>query len=352
MADIQRHFETFVNTIKLSGEEEILRQKRTAIVDALRIGLERDFKARGEAVPTFTHFNQGSYSLKTGVKPEGSSNDYDIDVGIVFAEDPKDHADDPVKLKRWVRDALDGHTKDIRIKTPCVTVMYQVGYHVDLAVYAHPDKKTSGELPLSWGKEHAAVQEWQDNHPSKLADLIKQTFPDKEQRRQFRRVLRALKRWRDRKYKSATSHAAPVGVGLTVAGLTWFRPQIDTFNQTANDRLATELFVRQLLANFRDGVWSSKDEASGRRLVVKLPFTPYKDVFERINNSNMGKLEGFLKSLLADLETAGSASSTKDACAAMRRQFGPDFPEGDDTDGTTEGSKKHPPVIVPSHTSG
>lgn len=352
MADVQRQFEAFIKTIKLSGEEDLLRQKRTAIIKALRAGLERDFTRRGEPVPTFTHFNQGSYSLKTGIKPEGTSNDYDIDVGIVFAENPDDHADDPVKLKRWVRDALGDHTKDICIKTPCVTVTYLAGYHVDLAIYANPDQDISGELPLSWGKENAKVQEWQLNHPGKLAELIKQTFPKKEERRQFRRVLRALKRWRDRKYKNATSHAAPVGVGLTVAGLTWFRPQVDTFNNTEDDRRATELFVRELLAHFQDGVPSAKDGVAGRRLVVRLSFTPNKDVFERINNNNMEKLESFLKDLLTDLVAAGDATSNRDACTAMRRQFGPDFPEGDDSDGTTEGSKKHPPVMVPGHTSG
>lgn len=353
MADVQKQFKKFIEDIKLSEEEETLREKRKTVIDALHAGLKRDFETQGETPPDFKSFNQGSYSLKTGIKPAGGGNDYDIDVGIVFAVDPEEHEDDPVKLKRWVRDALKGHTDSVKIKTPCVTVAYKAGYHVDLAVYADPDKKIDGELPLSWGKEHAETQEWQTNHPSELGKRIRSTFPDKAERKQFRRVLRALKRWRDLKYKSATSHAAPVGVGLTIAGLEMFEPQVDTFNGTEDDRQATEIFVRKLLAAFKNNCWSVKDEARGRCLMVEVPFAPRTDVFERINNNNMDKLETFLKELLADLEKADRAKTNKEACKHMRDQFGTDFPEGEDEpDGSTEGSKSLSPVWVPPHTSG
>lgn len=355
MASVQKEFIKFVDAIKLgtTDEERVLREKRDAVVNALRNGLKRDFEAKDEPVPTFRHFNQGSYNLKTGIKPEGSSNAYDIDVGIVFEVDPNDYTDDPVELKRWVRDALDDHTDDVRIKTPCVTVSYKAGYHVDLAIYADKDGVTTGELPLAWGKDRGAQQEWQTNHPSRLRNLIRETFPEKDDRHQFRRVLRALKRWRDRKYKSATSHAAPVGVGLTVAGLvgsTKFVPRFDVQGEP-DDRRATEDFVRSLLNAFQNSHWSGKDGASGRRLVVNLPFAPHKDVFERINNRNMGVLEERLQALLDDLVAAAEADSHKEACNHMRRQFGDDFPEGKD-DEPTKNSKAHTPVWVPSHTSG
>lgn len=357
MANVQKQFLTFHNTIKLGTfeEEQTLRDKRDAVVNALRTGLKRDYEKRGETPPAFTSFNQGSYSLKTGIKPLGDSNTYDIDVGIVFAVDPMadPYNDDPGLLKRQVRDALNNHTQDIRIKTPCVTVTYAAGYHVDLAVYAQPEMDKSGDLPLSWGKENAATKEWQTNRPSRLGELIKETFPDAANRKQFRRVLRALKRWRDIKYKSATSHAAPVGVGLTICGLTMFVPQVDVFNGTDDDRLATERFVRSMLGAFRNSCWSTKDAAYGRRLVVLVPFAPGKDVFERINNNNMAKLEELLTALLSDLEAAGQAETNTEACTCMRRQFGTDFPEGEDEpDESTKGSKTYPSVWVEPHTSG
>ncbi|WP_407572395.1 cyclic GMP-AMP synthase DncV-like nucleotidyltransferase [Deinococcus altitudinis] len=353
MAHVQKQFETFIDTIKLSGEEQILREKRDAVVTALRKGLKRDFGARNETPPSFESFNQGSYSLKTGIKPEGGGSNYDIDVGIVFAVNRKDHEADPLKLKRWVRDALKDHTDDVRIKTPCVTVNYVAGYHVDLAVYADPDQRIDIELPLSWGKEHGETQEFQVNNPGALKDLIYSAFPDKTHRKQFRRVIRALKRWRDRKYRSATSHAAPVGVGLTVAGLSMFTYRYSHFHAADDDRQATEDFIQKMLNDFRDNCWSSKDKANGRRLVVAVPFAPNKDVFDRINNSNMLKLEELLKALLTDLKAAGTAGTNTEACTAMRRQFGPDFPEGDNSkDESTAGSKAQVRAIVGSQVSG
>ena len=355
MANVQKEFEKFVSTIRLGtmDEEQVLREKRDAVVNALRRGLTKNFEAKGQPVPTFQRFNQGSYSLKTGIRPEGGGNAYDIDVGIVFEVNPDDYNDDPVELKRWVRDALDGHTDDVRIKTPCVTVNYKAGYHVDLAIYANENGKTKGELPLSWGKAQGSQQEWQTNHPSKLGELIQETFPDSDERHQFRRVVRALKRWRDRKYKSATSHAAPVGVGLTVAALvgsTKLIPRTDV-QGNPDDRGTLEGFVRALLASFRDSCWSMKDQAYGRRLVVTLPFAPHKDVFERINNSNMKVLEERLQALLQDLVAADKATSKTEACNLMQRQFGDDFPQCED-DKSTQNSKKQPAVWVPSHTSG
>lgn len=266
--------------------------------------------------------------------------------------DEQTYQDDPGIVKRWVRDALAEHTDDIRIKTPCVTVTYKAGYHVDLAVYAEPDMDFSGELPLSWGKEHASEQNWQINNPGELKRQIATTFGETE-RKQFRRVLRALKRWRDLTYKNATSHAAPVGVGLTIAGLTMFSPQVDVFNDTQDDRLATEIFVKNLLNAFRNSCWSEKDQAYGRRLEVKVPFAPYGDVFARINNNNMAKLEGYLQDLLADLEAARDAEKNTVACQYMRDSFGTDFPKGDDDqEDSTENSKRHSAVWVPPHTSG
>lgn len=345
MADVQKQFKKFIDTIRLgtTDEEKTLRDKRDQVLEALRDGLRENFKDSEEPTPTFANFNQGSYSIRTGIKPVDENADYDIDVGIVMDIDKADHAANPVKPKIWVRDALDGRIDNttVTIKTPCVTVTFDDGCHVDLAVYADPDKKTRGELPLSWGKENASNKEWQTNHPSRLEALIEETFPNQDDRAQFRRVIRALKRWRDLKYKSQTSHAAPVGVGLTVAGLVWptrFQPQRSVFHGTEDDRKALELFVRSLLDNFRNGQYGDKDDESGRRLVVTLPFAPDKDVFARITNRNMEVLESKLKDLLADIEEARDAESNKDACACMRRQFGKDFPEGEDEE--TEDTEK------------
>lgn len=68
MADVQRQFETFIDIIKLSDEEATLREKREAVLNALDKGLKREFAKKNQAPPKYRHFNQGSYSLKTGIK--------------------------------------------------------------------------------------------------------------------------------------------------------------------------------------------------------------------------------------------------------------------------------------------
>ena len=130
MLNLQKEFLDFHENIKLSDENATLREKREILLNKLSENI-------CEEAATYTTFNQGSYAMGTGIKPE--DDDYDIDVGIKF-DINKDDYSDPVKVKKWVRDALEGHTKSVKIRRSCVTVTYQKDnepiYHVDFAIYA------------------------------------------------------------------------------------------------------------------------------------------------------------------------------------------------------------------------
>ncbi|GMA17686.1 nucleotidyltransferase (plasmid) [Deinococcus metallilatus] len=355
MAKVQKQFYEFDKEIQLgtTEEEPTLRERREQVLDALRSGLKKLFEDKDESAPSFKKFDQGSYSLKTGVKPIDEQHDYDIDVGAVFNIDSTqgDYKDDPTKIKRLIRDALDLELDEgtVEIKTPCVTVTFDDGCHVDLAAYADPDMRTDIELPLARGKEFAGSPEWQTNHPSELARRIRTTFSIKEERQQFKRVLRALKRWRDHKYRSATSHASPVGVGLTVAGLTMFTPQGRELYGTTDDRAALQNFVQNLLDTFQDNMKGDKDDELGRRLVVELPFAPYTDVFARMTNRNMEIFEDRLIDLRDALRDAGDAGKNTDACKVLQGQF-KGFPDGEDEEeeGTKDSVKKAAAILTPS----
>jgi hypothetical protein len=142
--------------------------------------------------------------------------DYDIDQGLAPAEYP-----DPVVLKARVHEALDGHTSSVRIRRPCVTVQYQRDgepvYHVVVAVYSAASATRDGKARLATGREHSAdaFRVWNVSDPEGLTATIFGRFTG-DDRKQFRRVVRYLKRWRDRNF-SEGGHAAPVGGGLTVA---------------------------------------------------------------------------------------------------------------------------------------
>lgn len=356
MAKVQKQFIEFDDKIRLGtieGEAN-LRERREQVLTALKDGLAEIYADKDEKAPNFKKFDQGSYSLKTGIVPVDNKHDYDIDVGAVFDIDHEsdEYKDDPVKIKRLIRDALEKKLEEgtVEIKSPCVTVTFDDGCHVDLAAYADVEMRIDVKLPLARGKEFAQNPEWETNYPSELARRIKSAFPNKDERKQFRRVLRALKRWRDLKYRSATSHASPVGVGLTVAGLTMFKPQGQELYDNTDDRAALEKFVRNLLNNFQENQQGDKDDEPGRRLVVTLPFAPHKDVFARMTNNNMGVLEDKLQKLLDDLVEAGEADKNTEACKCLKRQFGKDFPDGEDEedDSTKNSVRKSLAILSPS----
>ena len=129
MPAMQKQFEEFHKAICFDEDDEkaTLREKRDTIIKALRDNL-------GDDVPSFTHFNQGSYSMHTGVVP--LDGNFDIDVGLIF-DCNQDKYPDPVVLKKKVRDAVNTNFRTVVIRRPCVTVNYVSGgetaYHAKLA---------------------------------------------------------------------------------------------------------------------------------------------------------------------------------------------------------------------------
>jgi hypothetical protein len=287
MTDLQKYFEDFHNKIKLSDENEILREKREIVLNKLRIRLKKIFEERGETPPRFVHFNKGSYAMGLGTVPINC--DYDIDVGLLF-DICKDSYPDPVVVKEWVYDALVGHTDEVTMMQPCIRVQYHLGeeptYHLDLAVYAHAGDM-NGQIYLARGKQYSSPDRriWAEDDPKGLITTINNRFGDEDDREQFRRVIRYLKRWKDFKFPS-DGNAAPIGIGITVAAYYWFSPNrvlIDTIKNKYkdNDLNALRSFVDQMLWQFRT---VDHDGELAERLVVTLPVQPYNDLFKKMSN--------------------------------------------------------------------
>lgn len=318
----QSNFLRFHDTIKLidADDNAVLREKRDAVLRRMR---ERGLR--------FDSFNQGSYAMGTGCKPVRS--DFDIDVGIVFSGTARERPEDPRTVKRWVRDAVDGHTSNIEWRRHCVRVQYtrqgEDRYHVDLAVYWRtvPEQTWLGstgtdEWYLAVGKEHSGSDErsWQPAEPRKLIDTVSNHLAG-EDRQQFRRVVRYLKRWKDEKF-AAEGNAAPVGIGITAACLRWFRPTPTYGTPTPlqyDDLAATLELVNHMRGNFQhvvhEGEWV-------RRLAVNLPTKPGRDVFGKMSNAQMRVFSERLDQLSNALQRA---RDTRDG-ASLVGVFGPDFP--------------------------
>jgi hypothetical protein len=351
MTDLQSYFEEFHSKIKLDDENDILREKRGILLDKLQTRISEMFEEKGETPPKYTHFDKGSYAMHLGVVPLNS--DFDIDEGLEFDIDKNDYPD-PVIVKQWVYDALSGHTDDVKIKQPCVTVQYHLNdepcYHVDFAVYGH-DGTQNGIIYLSRGKPGSDENQkrWEQDDPKGLIKAIGEIFPDEDDRYQYRRIIRYLKRWKDIKF-SSDGNEAPIGVALTVAGYHWFQPAKELLDPVANsykyqDLKALRSFIDEMISNFKSVY---HDDELAERLEAQLMVEPYNDLFEKMTNLQMANLKEKLIKLRDVLsEVDDEDADPVEACKKLQKQFGEDFPvpEAKDT-GQTRG-----PAIISSSTS-
>lgn len=351
MADVQRHMIKFHEAIKLKrfDENETLREKRDRILERLDRELKKLFTLEGIEVIEYETFDQGSYAMGTGNKP--FNGHYDIDTGIRFKICKEDYPD-PVKLKELVYLALLGHTKHVEIRRPCVTVFYQQDgesiYHVDLAIYSDKDCNPDGKMYLAKGKQNSGAEHriWQESDPLALIELIKNNFSDRDDDKQFRRIIRYLKRWKDVKFLSDGGNAAPIGIGITVAAYNWFTPvkTVNSFDNTKNydDLEALRNFIDAMLANFQH-VYSNGDIVE--RLEVKLPVSPDCDLFENMTNKQMEEFKEKLETLFNAVEQAQQKVDPVEACEILHKQFGDDFPVPSKED---TAQKRSPAIISTS----
>lgn len=347
MSSLQYYFEKFHNTIKLKNMEEDkqLREKRNIILERLNEKLKEGNR------PSYNHFNQGSYAMNIGVIPV--DNDYDIDVGIRFEISKDDYK--PVDVKNWVFEALNGHTYNVNMKNPCVRVAYLnngvIEYHVDLAIYAA--NNSDGKLYLARGKQNSidAYRIWEVSNPLGLIDLINNHYEDADDRAQFRRVIRYMKRWKDVKF-SSTGNAAPVGIGLTVCAYYYFavNKSLDyaTGKSKYNDLSSLTNFVQTMLNHFTP-VYSTIDEAYFDRLRAELPTEPNNDIFENMTGRQMEDFKAKLEDLLTTLKEADAEADPVKACEKLQKVFGDDFrvPTADET-----AAKAAAPAMVGVSNSG
>lgn len=313
MPAVQNHFEDFHSNIKLDEDDEKakLREKRETLLKTLKDNLDND-------VPTFQNFNQGSYSMHTGVVP--LNGNYDIDVGLIF-DCKRDKYSDPVELKKKVRDALDSNGRTVAIRRPCVTVNYmhdgKPEYHVDLAIYS---KRDDDLLDLAKGKENSdeSFRVWESSDPKKLTEIICTAFNDTNQLAQYRRCIRYIKRWRDFHFRNG---GAPISVALTVAAREWFKPRFETSGKPS-DLLALLDWVKAMLSRFED-VYT--DEGWHKRLKVTLPVTPNNDLMEGMTKGQMTSFKEKLEALRDALSEAYDEELPEEACKLLNKQFGDDF---------------------------
>lgn len=343
---LQSYFEKFNKNIKMDYDENSeLASKRDILV--------RKLKADDD-LPSFTTINQGSYAMYTGVKPL-DNKDYDIDVGLRFNVNKDEYK--PLKLKEKVYEILKEHTEyGAEIKQPCVTVTYKkngnVGYHVDLVIYSYEDKNdTDSQMYLARGESSSKTEnkKWEEADPMGLKEKIMGKFEDEEERAQYRRIIRYLKRWKNLKFKSS-GNSEPPGIGITLLAYEKFKPKYKednvSFARTYNDLEALIYLVKQIKGMFLYKTCENRKLLY--RIKLDLPVTPKTDVFIKMTDIQMTDFKDKIEELLSDLEEVENEVEVVEQCKKLKDIFGDDFevPEKQDT------AKRQACMFAPNSSSG
>lgn len=306
MARLQQYFEQFHEVIRVDFDmSEELREKRDIVLERVRKHLSEN------ELPGFRELHQGSYRMKTGVKPVGKL-EYDIDVGLRFALRPEEYTSPTVR--GWVLDAVEGHTKRVEDKKPCIRVNYEERYHLDLVVYACWED-VPGVETFRLGHKTSG---WRDADPAGLVqhvDRAREAFADTEDGKtktdQFRRIVRYLKRWGD-EANPHDSDSKPSGLAFALLCVDSLAPRCD-IDGTPDDRRALEELAASL------------SMASGR-IVARKPTPEYEDVLGRLPDTEMEALKKRFGKLADALIAADAEADPVKACTDLQKVLGTDFP--------------------------
>lgn len=313
---IQTHFIKFHNTIKLSKTDDAYSSARDKD-DSISKAVKEAFKDEGYEV--IDDFIQGSFSTDTAIL--SIDGDFDIDRGIVI--DDEDAPSNPVDPKKVTLDVLEkrGFT-NAKIKKPCVTANYKSqNLHIDFPIY----KKSGDTYYLAIGKKDSEEKsrEWAAADPKGLKSWVKSksayigSQDDKLQ--QFNRLVRYIKRWRDHKFSGDVCRKV-YSIGLTVMIKHSFVPSFDKDGKPC-DLTALKNTVQSII----NGSYFYNQGNDQYKVVVSLPVTPYRDIFDGSSIDTGTQLRNKLKKLLEKLEDALDEEDEVEKCKTLNWVFGDDF---------------------------
>lgn len=213
------------------AERTNMRGRRNANRDRLKKGLKDKTK------PAPREFiSQGSYAMKTMV--QHPDKDYDIDDGVYFDKEvlvgDRGAEMSALQVRQMVRDALDdGSFKTPpEVRTNCVRVHYEAGFHVDVPVYRRVVTKDAWSNEISSHNELAS-SDWKRSDARNVTAWFEKEndrqSPDTANGRQLRRVVRQIKKYS--RSRESWSKQILSGFGITKLVTECFRG-----NATREDR--------------------------------------------------------------------------------------------------------------------
>lgn len=189
MYDLSSKFNTFYTfyVVLSQDEQNNLHNKKDLNIQRLKDGLKEYNIENNTSYTIAETCVQGSMAMSTVVQNE--DGDYDIDVAVVF--DKSVLGDKGAQATRnLVANALTRKTKQFNaepeVKTSCVRIKYEDGYHIDFAVYRrHYDSGNE-----CWIYEHAG-SDWSVRELKGLTEWFKSQNNDSDGK--LRKVIRLSK---------------------------------------------------------------------------------------------------------------------------------------------------------------
>lgn len=316
---IQTQFNKFNQAISLSRESDDYKAIREKD-DSIKSDIREAFKNAG--YPITSDFIQGSLATHTAIKK--LNGDVDLDRGIIISKNYS--PDNPVDCKKVLRDVLVKRGfKNGKIKLPCVTADYSsLDLHIDYPIYR---EDISGNLELAIGKEFSGEKErsWEGADPRGLIDWVngKDAYDlSREQRDQYRRIIRYLKRWRDVVFTGETIRHI-YSIGLTVMVIECYVSKFE--NETPND---LDAILGTVKAMTTKGYFTKKSHDENKHDIrVNLPKSPWRDIFSRHGTTVGTEFRNKLIQLRDKLQKAQSEQDETKKSEILREVFGNDFPK-------------------------
>ncbi len=293
MADLDHLYIQFQDKIALTkSKTDSLKRSR----NALRVDIKEWFSENNKKQPTFCW--QGSFAMKTVINPL-NGYEYDLDDGVYIQgydgiEEMSWPSTDTVH--EWIKDAVVDRTKkEPKDKKTCIRVTYADGYHIDLPIYIVSDDtaflahKTEG---------------WIESDPKAFRKWFVDRVQTDEYSEQLRRVVKALKAWKD--YKGIDLK----GVELTILATNAF----DKYDNRDDNCIRNT--VNNIIFNLEGKFECIKPVALGE------------DLFDRLNEYERKEILNAFKSLRDSMDAALKETDEEKASERLRDAYGARFPKG------------------------
>lgn len=319
---IQSEFINFSNRISIDESiKSELAEKRDVLVRKIRNTTD---------LPSFDTYNQGSYSMHLSVEPvekNSGTKEYDIDIALIFHANKDDNS--PMFYKNAIYEALKTHTDTgAEIKKPCVTVTYkkngETAYHADIVSYVYENKSDkNSQLYLARGKKEDDDETfWEKSDPIGLVNYVNNTIALEEERNQYRRVVKYLKRWKNLIF-SDVGNVEPPSIGLTLLALEGFSYKEE------NDLDALIAVMETIKSKFLLHSYDDTKDKYMYSIVCSLPgclnVENDTNIFRKMTLNYMTDFKEKVDKLLDDLNAVNDEVDEYEKYVKLNKIFGDDF---------------------------